>query len=275
MKKDRIQSPIRRENSHIIHHLQPFGNIVLPLFSVLLILLVFSSCSSCSGGGKYDFRTRHDAINEYHQYLRKVRSISHSNTKDFGETLCEWHEINDTVYKFLANDSVFSKHHNEANDFFLIHDSIRTEMLRLTETWKYGYGDVLAIKDMTCSYKEDGELLDAVHKAEPFFNAMDSTSISICDKGSILKRYRYFLNETKKSRVNNKDELLKFTHKASSQRSSPTSPKTLKQSVGIYSWQPRTARFLPRTWWFICQCVQLGGYCRTLRNVLRISTALK
>ena len=36
MKKDHIQSPIRRENSHIIHHLQPFGNIVLPLLSVLL-----------------------------------------------------------------------------------------------------------------------------------------------------------------------------------------------------------------------------------------------
>lgn len=46
MKKGRILSPIRRENSHIINHLQPFGNIVLPLFSVLLILLEFSSCSS-------------------------------------------------------------------------------------------------------------------------------------------------------------------------------------------------------------------------------------
>lgn len=210
MNKDRILFPILRENSYIIHHLQPFGNIVLPLFSVLLILLVFSSCSSCSGERKYDFRTRQDALNEYHQYLCKVRSISHSNTKDFGETLCEWHEISDTVYKFLAKDSVFIKHHNVANDFFLISDSIRTEMLRLTETWKYGYGDVLIIKDMTCSYKEDKELLDAVHEAEPFFNTLDSTSISVCDKSSILKRYRYFLSETKRSGINNKNELLKF-----------------------------------------------------------------
>lgn len=119
MNKDRILFPILRENSCIIHHLQLLGNIVLPLFSVLLILLVFSSCSSCFGGGKYDFRTRQDAINEFRQYLLKVRSISHSNTKDFGETLCEWHEISDTVYKFLAKDSVFIKHHNVANDFFL------------------------------------------------------------------------------------------------------------------------------------------------------------
>ena len=86
MNKDRILFPIRRENSHIIHHLQPFGNIVLPLLSVLLILLVFSSCSSCSGGGKYDFRTRQDALTEYHQYLWKVRSITHSTTNAFGET---------------------------------------------------------------------------------------------------------------------------------------------------------------------------------------------
>ena len=78
-------------------------------------------------------------------------------------------------------------------------------MLHLTETWKYGYGDVLTIKDMTCSYKEDKELLDAVHEAEPFFNALDSTSISVCDKSSILKRYRYFLGETKRSGINNKN----------------------------------------------------------------------
>ena len=63
---------------------------------------------------------------------------------------------------------------------------------------------------MTCSYKEDKELLDAVHEAEPFFNALDSTSISVCDKNSILKRYRYFLGETKRSGINNKNELLKF-----------------------------------------------------------------
>ena len=121
---------------------------VLPIVSVLLILMVFSSCSSCSDGGKYNFQTRRDALSEYDKYLNKVRTITHTSTKDFGETLCEWHEISDIVYKFLVKDSVFSKHHNEANDFFIINDSIRTEMLRLTETWKYGYGDVLTIKDM-------------------------------------------------------------------------------------------------------------------------------
>lgn len=189
---------------------QPYKLLVLPILLVLLVLMAFSSCSSCTGGGKYSFKTRREALREYDRYLEKVRSITHTNTKDFGEILCEWHEIGDTVYKFLVNDSVFSKHHNEANDFFIINDSIRTEMLRLTETWKYSYGDVLTIKDMTCTYKGDKELLDAVQEAEPFFNGLDSAGISVCDKSSILKRYRYFLNETKRSGINSKSELLKF-----------------------------------------------------------------
>lgn len=210
MKKACIQSPTYREKGRKGYYVKTFSNVVLPILTMLLALPIFSSCSSCSGEGKYDFHTRQEALGEYRQYLSKVRAIAHTNTNDFGETLCEWHEINDTVYRFLEKDSVFSKRHNEANDYFLVHDSIRTEMLRLSETWKYGYGDVLTIKDKTCSYKEDKELLDAVHGAEPFFNSLDSMSISVCDKNSILKRYRYFLNETRQNGINNKSELLNY-----------------------------------------------------------------
>ena len=210
MKEASIQSPTHREWWCTDHYVRTFSNMILPILTILLVLPIFSSCSSCSGEGKYDFHTRKDALAEYHKYLSKVRAIVHTNTNDFGETLCEWHELNDTVYRFLKQDSVFSKHHNEANDYFLVHDSLRTELLRLTETWKYGYGDVLTIKDKTCSYKEDKELLDAVHEAEPFFNSLDSMSISVCDKNSILKRYRYFLHEAKQNGINNKSELLNY-----------------------------------------------------------------
>ncbi len=210
MKKSAIPSPIHKREKNKDRLVSIYSNMALPILTALLALLIFSSCPSCSREGKYNFQNRQDALSEYHKYLLKVRAVAHTNTNDFGETLCEWHEINDTVYRFLKKDSVFVKHHNEANDYFLIHDSIRTEMLRLTETWKYGYGDVLSIKDKTCSYKEDKELLDAVHEAEPFFNSLDSTSISVCDKHSILKRYRYFLRETKQHGINNKSQLLEF-----------------------------------------------------------------
>jgi len=35
--------------------------------------------------------------------------------------------------------------------------SIRKELLRLAETWRYGYDDVLSIKEQTSTYKDDSE----------------------------------------------------------------------------------------------------------------------
>ena len=49
-----------------------------------------------------------------------------------------------------------------------------------------------------------------IKAAEPFFTSLDSVAISICDKTSILKRYRYFLAEVKNNGINSKDELLDF-----------------------------------------------------------------
>ena len=77
-----------------------------------------------------------------------------------GYTYPKLHKGKDWYVDFYARDPVTNKMRSKkywiASEF------------RLTETWKYGYGDVLTIKDMTCSYKEDKELLEAVHEAEPF-----------------------------------------------------------------------------------------------------------
>ena len=183
---------------------------VLPILSLLLVLPILMGCSSCGGKDTLDFQSREDALKVYKDYLVKVRKTDRTNTAGFSTMLREWKELNDTVYRYLAKDSVFTKYHNEAGDYFICHDSIRTEMLRLAETWRYGYGDVLLLKEQTCTYKEDKELLEAVKAAEPFFTSLDSVAISICDKTSILKRYRYFLAEVKNNGINSKDELLDF-----------------------------------------------------------------
>ena len=159
---------------------------VLPVLSLLLVLPILTGCTSCGSKDTLDFRSREDALKVYKDYLVKVRKTERTNTSGFSTLLREWKELNDTVVRYLAKDSVFIKYHNEAGDYFIYHDSIRTEMLRLAETWRYGYGDVLLLKEQTCAYKEDKELLDAVKAAEPFFTSLDSVAISICDKTSIL-----------------------------------------------------------------------------------------
>ena len=171
-------------------------------FSVLL--------SACNKDDKYQFTTSRSAVETYRAFLSKIKSVRTSNTKEYVASLKEWKEVNDTVYKFLVADSAFVKYHNEASDYFLIHDSIRKELLRLAETWRYGYDDVLSIKEQTSIYKDDSELAGAVSLATPFFASLDSTAISVCDKASILKRYRYFLTTTLSRGVNSREDMLRF-----------------------------------------------------------------
>ena len=105
--------------------------------------------SACNKPDKYHFDTSRGAVETYRGFLIKMKATKTSNTKEFVVSLKEWKEVNDTVYKFLVGDSAFIKYHNEANDYLLIHDSIRKELLRLSETWRYGYDDVLSIKEMS------------------------------------------------------------------------------------------------------------------------------
>ena len=178
--------------------------------SSLLFLLSLSLTRSCSGDNKYAFDDKEEALDMYHDYLKKVRDIPKTNTKEFGALLHEWQELSDTVYKFLDRDSVFPKYHNEAGDYWQTHNAVKDEMLRLTESWKYDYADVLLIKENSCRLREDTILTNAVKAAEPFFNALDKNKISQCDKASILFRYRYFLQQTKKNGIRSKDEMLTF-----------------------------------------------------------------
>ena len=188
------------------------SNIVLPTLLLCLVLLIFTICiwQPWADKDEYNFKSKAEALSTYRQYLHEVLETERTNTDDFGTLLKKWKEVNDTVQKYLAKDSVFTVYHNEAGTYFFIHDSIRSEMIRLTETWRYGYGDVLAIKEKTCPYKEDQELMSAVQAAEPFFKSLDANPISISDKQSILMRYRYFLKETKKSGIHSTEELLQF-----------------------------------------------------------------
>lgn len=83
-------------------------------------------------------------------------------------------------------------------------------MLRLSETWRYDYSDVLTLKEQTSPFKEDKEIQEAVKEAEPFFESLSNTPISQSDKNSILKRYRYFLAMANKRTISCKKDMLEF-----------------------------------------------------------------
>lgn len=179
------------------------------VLGIAFVILFSISSTSCTND-KYGFRSPEDAIGIYREQLNLLRNTKTSNTKDFSELICKWKEAKDTVFNYLRKDSVLLKNEYIAQSFYNIHDSIRNEMFRLSETWRYGYSDILTLKEQTSPFKVDKEIHEAVKKAEPFFASLSNTPISQSDKNSILKRYRYFLLMSSKGTIDNKKDMLDF-----------------------------------------------------------------
>lgn len=174
-----------------------------------MALTLLTSCSSCSQN-ELDFHSPEDALAFYQKYLNTLKETKHSNTSDFGTIMNKWKENKDTILHYLQKDSALLNNDKYALRFSMTNDSIRKEMLRLSETWRYSYSDVLSIKEQTSSFKNDKDLQEAVHQAEPFFKSLNETPISVSDKTSILKRYRYFLSTASGSQISNKNDMLNF-----------------------------------------------------------------
>lgn len=178
--------------------------------AIALVPLLGLALTGCSSGGSYNFKTSSDALETYHQYLTSVRNIKQSNTKDFSKEISHWQEVNDTVIHFLMKDSALLKEHNLATLLSVIHDSVRYEMLRLSETWRYSYDDVLKIKETTSKFQNDKDLQNAVTSAEPFFIELNEVPVIESNKTAILSKYKGFLSITKANGIKDKDEMLAF-----------------------------------------------------------------
>lgn len=181
----------------------------LDILCMAFAFLLAASSTSCTNN-KYGFSSPEDAIGTYREQLNILRNAKTSNTKDFGMLICKWKETKDTIINYLRKDSVLIKDERVAQSFYGIHDSIRNEMLRLSETWRYDYSDVLTLKEQTSPFKEDKEIQEAVKETEPFFESLSNTPISQSDKNSILKRYRYFLAMANKRTISCKKDMLEF-----------------------------------------------------------------
>ncbi len=198
------------ETGHHLHNEMPKS---WPVLLVLLILAICSLLFSCSSENGLNFNSNDDAIKAYQSYLHETRDTKTTNTRDFCERLNSWKEMTDTVFHYLAKDSAFQKDRKLAESFAEIHDSIRYEMLRLTETWRYSYNDVLTIKQTTSDFHNDKELQGAVSEAQPFFQSLDSIQIIDADKKQVLTNYRSLLKATVTKGISSRADMLSYISK--------------------------------------------------------------
>lgn len=176
---------------------------------ILLTTTIFVYCS-CTEDSVYDFKNPNDAINAYQTFLNETKDTKTINTVSFTSRLCKWQEVNDTVWQYLRRQPKTDQTRDYINQIYDIHDSVRHQMLRLSETWRYSYNDLLAIKEQTSSFRDDKDLQSAVNEAEPFFLSLDSIPVMPIDKSSLIKQYKLFLQEQKNRKFSSKEEMQTF-----------------------------------------------------------------
>ena len=180
-------------------------SLIFHLFFICLIL----SMTSCSGKSDYQFSSSDDALKQYRNFHHSISEAHQANAEKLSDFICQWQVLSDTVYNYIKKDPAFTAHASLSMSFQDTSDSIRIELLRLTDN--YSLADVAYVKLHTSLYRDDTQLDQTKKKATTFFSALDKQPIY--NKGSVREKialYRKFLAETQKHGIHSQKELLAF-----------------------------------------------------------------
>lgn len=188
-------------------------------YLIIICMVMVASCTAyysivgltslCKS--EYAFSSSEEAIECMRSYLYKMRVKETSDCEQFTKDIKKWIELNDTVAKFLVNDTTVANNDRYEEEYRNIRDSTTQEFLRLTETWKCTFEDVVSIKEKTTPFTNDTTINRIVSEATPFFVGLDqSQKMEATSKEDAILLYRSFLEKYRKSGIHSKKQMLAF-----------------------------------------------------------------
>lgn len=202
-----MKSNRKTRNVSIISYLKA-RNLFAKSIAVSFAIVALASCEEKAGGSM--FQTGKDAADVYRSYLSEVRKVESLPTERLIETVNDWQTLRDSVFAFIAGDTVSKLHSNYESVIQVLHDSLQIEFTRLALSKPRTLTDVLLVKEQTSRYRQDRELMQPATEAAPFFRSLDSIPSYKGSAKVIIENYRSFLSNTLKSGINTKDELLSY-----------------------------------------------------------------
>ena len=188
-----LYSKIKRSQKQQSEKKQNHTRLIALLFATIIASIFLASCGNVDT--KYHFENNEDALGSYHSFLKSCQQKPSETTDELIASMIEWRTLRDTVFNYISKDPAFNAHTYLSSTFFSIHDSVKTEMIRLAVTDNTTYKDVLRIKTSTSvSHKEDS-IKGIVSSANQFFKRLDGVSPRRTDKRNTLIGYRRFLSE--------------------------------------------------------------------------------
>ena len=162
-------------------------SLIFHLIFLCSVLLFYS----CNNHEKYDFESSDEALNEYDNLYKTVRSQETCNAEQLASFINLWYECSDTVYKFIQKDPSFTAHAGLTMRFDSITDSIRTRLMELADN--FTLSDVAYVKLHTSIYGQDKELDSLKRHATVFFSSLDSIPVYTGNIRDLLADYSEFL----------------------------------------------------------------------------------
>lgn len=152
---------------------------------------------SCSGGsGSAEPPMKDDPVGTYGRFLSEIRGMDSLSTEELAGHVNRWQSLKDSVFFYAAQDTSGNPHSDLYGKCGEIHDSLRTEFVRLARSGTRSYQDVFTLMERTSPYCGDKELTDAADSIRPFFGSLDSIPPLAVDGDGIRSAYRRLLAGT-------------------------------------------------------------------------------
>ena len=197
----KIKSNQRKSKERKVNHTR----IIVVLFAMMIAIFFLASCAT--NGTDYQFKTNEDALTSYRKFLSDVQDKKKVSTEDLCGIINTWVELRDTVYSYISKDSSFTAHTYLPSTFFIIHDSIRTEVCRLAIEQDRTFASVLQVKKSTSIYNKEEDIKPVFNSAQAFYTSLDSLDVFKADKKQTLGIYRQFLADSANEHVGTLEDL--------------------------------------------------------------------
>ena len=128
--------------------------------------------------------------------MTELQSYKDADIEKVADLTSQWQELQDSSYSVFSKDSTINLKSPIAMAYFVISDSIRTELTRLAFSQQRSLQDVMYLKLNTASDREKIQKSDTYKKASEFYEKLDKEK-TIKGLERILGDYNKLLNKTR------------------------------------------------------------------------------
>lgn len=165
---------------------------------LLLLGACISICAVLTGCSSHPkFKTSEEAIDACKEKLAELRSQKSVDIKELAKLTSGWLELQDSAYSVFSKDSTVTLKNPVALAYFLISDSIRTEITRLALGSPRTLKDVMYLKINSVRGRENITKSDTYKDAVAYFDDLDKVPTFMSLKET-YPQYLHVLAKAKK-----------------------------------------------------------------------------